>query len=144
MKDTWSDRDLPVLKAIVAIYESEGDPIATDDITSMVGFDESTVQRALRALKTEPYFTDATETANGDILYVGAPTSNALRVTGLWPSPEAVLDRLIAALKAAGNDEAREPEERSRFHQVAAWLGTAASQVAIGALAGAGGNLMTG
>jgi hypothetical protein len=95
------------------------------DIAPMVGFDKSTVQQALRALKTEPHFEDITETANVDILYAGAPTSDALRVTGLWPSPEAVLDRLIAALKAAGDDEAREPDERSRFNQVASWLGTA-------------------
>ena len=77
-------------------------------------------------------------------MIVGKPTSAALRVAGHWPSPEGLLERLVAALEAAGDDESRDQEERSRFKQIALWLGGAASQVAINALGGAGGNLLTG
>ena len=61
-----------------------------------------------------------------------------------WPSPEVQLERLIAGFEAAAADESRPEEERSRAKQVGLWLTGALSQIAIGALGGAGGNLMTG
>jgi len=84
------------------------------------------------------------ESANGEILWVGKPTSQALRVAGQWPSPESLLDRLIGALEDAGEDAARVPEERSKLKQVALGLRTAAAQIAISALGGAGGNFLSG
>lgn len=74
---------------------------------------------------------------------VGPPTSAALRGAGQWPTPEAQLDRLIAALSAAADDEERPDEERNRFRQAAGWLGGAASQVATAALGGAGGTWLS-
>jgi hypothetical protein len=53
-------------------------------------------------------------------------------------------DRLIVALEAVAEDDSRQPEERSRFKQITLSLRGAAWQVAIGALGGAGGKLMTG
>ena len=145
MADTWTSRDLPVLKAIVDIYEEVGMPAITpDQIQQRVGFDDETVYRALRALETEPYFGGAQRDMAGDILVIGPPTSKALRVVGNWPSPEAMLERLVGALEAAGDDPGRTPEERSKFKQAASWLGSFASQVAIGALGGAGGNIISG
>jgi hypothetical protein len=84
------------------------------------------------------------ETAKGDILFVGKPTSHALRVAGQWPSPETLLDRLVAALENAVDDETRVPEERGKLKQVALGLRGAAGQIAISALGGAGGNLLSG
>jgi len=144
MRDTWLERDLPVLKAAVQVFEREGDPMDADDIAAAAQLDADTVQRALRALSTEPFFDEGQETANGDILWVGKPTGQALRVAGQWPSPESLLDRLVAALEAAGEDDERLPEERSKLKQVALGLRTAAAQIAIGALGGAGGNLLSG
>ena len=51
---------------------------------------------------------------------------------------------MVAALEAAANDEGRDEEERSRFQQAKLTLKGAAYQIAIGALGGAGGNLVTG
>jgi len=144
MRDTWLDRDLPVLRAAVEVFERESDPMDADDIAAEAGLDAETVQRALRALSTEPFFEQGQETANGDILWVGKPTGQALRVAGQWPSPETLLDRLLTALDAAGEDEERPTEERSKIKQVALGLRSAATQIAIGALGGAGGNLLSG
>jgi len=101
-------------------------------------------QRALRALYTEPYLEEGRSAFGGKILSVGVPTGEALRVAGAWPSPEGLLEWLIAALDRAAEDETREPEERSKLKQAAIWLGGFASQVAIGALGGAGGNILSG
>lgn len=143
-QDTWTIRDLPVLKAAVDLYDQNGRTPRPSALEKATGFDHDTVQRALRLLYREPYFEKGTTASGGEIIFVGPPTGAALRVAGQWPSPEAQLERLIAALEAAAEDEARPEQERSRFREVALWLGGAASQVAIGALGGAGGTLMTG
>lgn len=142
--DTWTTRDLPVLKAAVELYDRTGRNARATEIGRASGFDHDTVQRVLRALYREPLFEKGTEAFGGEIIFVGAPTSAALRVAGQWPSPGAQLGRVIAALEAAADDDSRQPEERSRFKQIALSLRGAAYQVAIGALGGAGGNLMTG
>ncbi len=142
--DTWNNRDLPVLRAAVDIYERTGRSIKPRQIEQECGFDQETVQRALRALNREPYFEKVSGAFGGLILLVGAPTGNALRVAGQWPTPENQLERMVAALEAAANDEGRDDEERSRFRQAILALRGAAYQVAIGALGGAGGNMITG
>ncbi|MGW0037504.1 hypothetical protein [Gordonia sp. NPDC003376] len=81
---------------------------------------------------------------DGGVYIAGPPTDEAFRVAGMWPSPETQLERLIAALQTAADDDTRPDEERNRFRQAAAWLGTTASAIAIGALGGAGGNMLTG
>lgn len=142
MRDTWLERDLPVLKAAVEVFEQEGDPMDADDIAVMAKLDAEAVHRALRALSTEPFFAKGQETANGDILWVGKPTSKALSIAGQWPSSETLLESLIGALETAGEDDDRWPEERGKIKQVALGLQTAAAQIAIGALGGAGGNCL--
>jgi hypothetical protein len=120
------------------LYDQAGRNPSATELEAACGFDKETVQRALRALYREPFFEEGMTAWGGDILAVGPPTSAALRVSGQWPSPEVQLDRLIAALQAAADDEERPDEERNRFKQAAMWLGGAASQVAISALGGAG------
>jgi hypothetical protein len=145
-EDTWTTRDLPVLRAIVDLFEEEEDEggIQPWQIQQRSGFDEATVQKALRTLNRQPYFEDAQVIANGEIWMVGAPTAEALRVVGQWPSPEALLNRLIAELQHAAEDEGLPDEERSKLKQTAAFLGTTAWQLALNAMGGVGGNMITG
>lgn len=145
MEDTWEPRDLPVLKAAVEIYDQTGRSPSAAELGTACGFDSDTVQRALRALYRVPFFEEGLSGGRGGgILAVGPPTGAALRVAGQWPSPEVQLERLITALQAAADDEERPEEERGRFKQAALWLGGAVSQVAISALGGAGGHLLSG
>jgi len=144
MIDTWTTRDLPVLRAAVEVYDRTGRNPSAAELGAACGFDNDTVQRALRALYREPFFEEGMNTWSGDILAVGPPTSAALRIAGQWPSPEVQLERLIAAFEAVAADDSRSEEERSRAAKIGLWLTGALQQVAIGALGGAGGNLMTG
>lgn len=94
---------------------------------------------------TRPSFLDdVTNTAQGIIVYVGAPTADALRVAGAWPSPEDLLERLVTALEDAADDEGRPDEQRSKLRQLAVGIRSVGYQVAVGALGGAGGNLLAG
>ncbi|WP_137145094.1 hypothetical protein [Mycolicibacterium sp. CR10] len=144
MADTWESRDLLVLKAAVELYDEKGRSPRASDLERATGFDKDTVQRALRALYSEPFFEQGVESSGNQIIIVGEPTSAALRVVGQWPTPESQLERLVAALQAAADDEDRPEEDRSKFKQAILTLRGAAWQVALGALSGAGGNLMTG
>lgn len=76
--------------------------------------DPTALTRALRALYCEPYFEKATDSFGGEIIFVGEPTGEALRVAGQWPSPELQLQRLIEAFEAVAAHESRPEEERSR------------------------------
>jgi hypothetical protein len=74
---------------------------------------------------------------------IGAPTGHALRVAGQWPSPEDLLERLIGALENAAEDEDCEPAERRKFKQTATVLGSVGMRLAIAALGGATGNIIS-
>jgi hypothetical protein len=145
-RDTWINRDLPVLKAVVDIFEDDGeDNIEAGEIERRTGFDDETVQRALRVLYKHPYLEreSGMSDGNGRVLYAGEPTGDGLRAAENWPSPQGVIDRLVAALEQAATDESRPPEERSMLKKAALTIRGAAYQVAIAALGGAGGTMLT-
>jgi len=144
MEDTWTDRDLPVLRAVVKVFNQTGQTrIGIHEIQEETGFDKPTTQRALQMLYTEPFFDKGDERGIGNYVAAGKPTGAALRLAGAWPTPENMLDRLIAALEAAGDDETVAEPERSKLNQIALGLRGAAYQVAIGALSGAGGHMLS-
>ena len=136
-----------MLRAVVDIFENDDEDIIEPwDVARRTGFDEATVQRAVNALYKHPYLDQdaGMKNANGDIVYIGEPTGEGLRAAGNWPSPENLADRIVAALERAAEDESRTSDERSRLKQVALGFTGAAYQVAIGALGGAGGNIIAG
>lgn len=144
IEDTWTNRDLPVLKAVVQIYENTGRAkIRASEIERAVGFDSDTTQRALRALYREPYFEEATGAFGGQILFVGKPTSAALRVAGQWPTPENIVELLVAAFEAAAKDETLDEPERTRAQRIRDGLISGGSKIAIAALGSAGGHVLS-
>ncbi|GAB4933527.1 hypothetical protein [Mycobacterium avium] len=141
MEDTWTNRDLPVLKAAVELYNRTGMPARASAIAQAAGLDEEITQRALRFLLREPFFEDKGTLRGGDqIIFVGAPTGAALRVAGAWPTPENMVERLIAAFEAAAHDSDRSESERRRFTESAELLrpGSPGSPVAVRAFGGGG------
>ncbi|GAA1691942.1 hypothetical protein GCM10009745_41660 [Kribbella yunnanensis] len=107
MESTWESRDLPVLEAIVRLYEETGTLMSPSRIGVTAGVPESDVQKALRALQHNdpPYITKLSKQGNGDVYLVGAPTGHARRTVGAWPTPDALADRIIAALNEAADNE---------------------------------------
>lgn len=146
-RDTWTNRDLPVLKAVVDIFEcGDDDNIEPGEIARRTGLDDDSVQRALRALYKHPYLDPESgmSDVSGQVLFAGEPTGDGLRAAENWPSPQAIIDRLVAALEAASEDETRSTDDRGLLKKTALTLRGAAYQVAIGALGGAGGNIIAG
>jgi hypothetical protein len=99
--DTWAARDLPVLDATVSLLERSY-MVTVTDIAASTGLDASVVSQALDAL--DPVYVDFRKTTTGGdprFWYVFRVTPEARRVTGQWPTAEALADRLAAELSAA-------------------------------------------
>lgn len=143
--DTWNTRDLPVLKAAVDIYEESGrQAITPEEIAGVLDIDVETVQKALRKLNAGPYFGEMQAGWGGEIFMIGPPTAEAFRVAGHWPTPEGMVEQLIAALDRASGESDRDAEERTKLQQTALWLRGTLYTIAVGALGGAGGNAING
>lgn len=113
VESTWETRDLRVLENIVNAYDETGSSPRPPSIATSIGLPEEEVQRALRALRHNepPFFTKMTGAMGGIILLIGEPTGHARRVVGAWPTPDALADRIIAALNDAADNE---PDEEKK------------------------------
>lgn len=110
MRNTWVERDLPVLAAIVAaLDEALGGLVTVDEIASTTGLTPEDVGRATLALEDE-YLT-LTRTMGGVGSWaVRSVTPSARRAAGQWPAPADVVDQMVAALEhaaEASSDESR-------------------------------------
>jgi hypothetical protein len=97
---TWTSRDLPVLTAIVEVYERTGRVMRPNEIVEQPGVDADHVEAALRALEGEdpPFITKLERRASGGISLIGKPTGQAKG----W------LRKTAASLGNAGRDLAVE------------------------------------
>ena len=77
MEETWTSRDLPVLTAIVEVFERTGRVMRPNEIVEQSGLDADQVETALRALEGEdpPFITKLERRASGGISLVGKPTA---------------------------------------------------------------------
>jgi hypothetical protein len=112
MESTWETRDLPVLDAIVRYFDEHDGPEVPDVETfaKLTGMDPGQVARAVRALSPRFLNTQATFGGLMHVAIIGV-TDEAREKVGQWPTPEAVADRIVAALLEAAD---REPDERRR------------------------------
>lgn len=143
MDDTWFERDLPVLDAATAICDDRGEARSAE-IEQATGLDPDTLQRALVALQAGGFFTEVADSGNAGIWAVSGPTMRARQAVGAWPSGDVLTKRLIAELESAAADGSRTEEERGKLRQAASWIAGFGYQVAVSALGGAGGNMMSG
>lgn len=132
MEETWTSRDLPVLRAIVEVFERTGRVMHPNEIVQQSGLTGDQVERALNALEGEnpPFITKLDRRASGGISLIGRPTGHARRAVGAWPSAETMADQIVQALEEAAE---REPdtERKSWLRQSASYLGNAGRDLAI-------------
>lgn len=132
MRDTWTERDLPVLNAIVETFEDSGPGVSPEQIEERTGLDTKTVQRALTALESEepPFLSQLERVLSGQVVFIGAPTGHARRAVGAWPTAEVIAERLVEALAEAAD---REPDEerKSFLRKTATYLANAGRDLAV-------------
>lgn len=122
VEPTRFDRDLPVLETVIQLLEEQGYPgafVQVSQIAERSGIDAHTVMAALSAMQ-HTYVSLHLVFAGGDPYpqMVSGVTAEARRVVGQWQTPDAVTDRLLAALNEAAEHE-EDPAKRSRLRSAA-------------------------
>jgi hypothetical protein len=134
MEQTWNSRDLPVLDAVVSLFdESPGDLLLGEAVVERTGMDRGAVGSALYALSPDYVRLGrklAEEDSSIDLQVIDGVTAEARRSVGQWPTGESLIKQLIAGLDEAAEQE-MDPERRSRLRDVARGLGGAAKSIAI-------------
>jgi DNA-binding MurR/RpiR family transcriptional regulator len=134
---TWETRDLPVLRAIVALSDEGISFITPQGIADRARVPEPTVQLALNALAGErPEFFQSKATTFAQLderrfTSITEPTGHARRAVGTWPTPENLADQILAALAAAAENEPDE-EKRTRLRKALEILRSAGRDVILG------------
>lgn len=134
MRETWVDRDLPVLDATVSLLE-ESYMVTVSDIADRTGLDLADVSRALETL--DPTYLDFRKTTTGGdprFWYVHKATPEGRRAVGQWPTPEALITSLAGELTAAAERET-DPERKGLLSYSARLLGDTLRDLVIEAAA---------
>ncbi|MGH3656848.1 MAG: hypothetical protein ACRDUA_09320 [Micromonosporaceae bacterium] len=114
--DTWTPREVPVLKATADLLEQApvGRFVSSRDVAEATGIDHDQVTRALDAL-SDRHIEARPDKRRGGV--------NVLRLTpagridaGMWPSPEALTERLLASID--DHIERATPEEKSKLERL--------------------------
>ena len=118
MHDTWFSRDLPVLDVAVRLLDKYDD-IDDRAIERETGFDEVTVQHALKALVGIYLVPFDGQPGSGRIQFLRGVTPAARRAVGAWPTPDSLVDQLLVALRErAGEEDVPATEEQSRAREI--------------------------
>jgi DNA-binding transcriptional ArsR family regulator len=119
-EDTWFSRDLPVLVAIVTLFDRAGFGFITyQQVADRTGLSGDVVSQSLRALRGGNYI-ESPPAGGSDLSQhlVTGVSAGARVVTGQWPSDHTVVERLLAALeeesRLAPTEEKREKLRRLR------------------------------
>jgi hypothetical protein len=122
IRDTWQDRDLPLLEAIAIAEEEEGarEPLHSFDsrLSDATGLDDGDVQLGLRALYEDEYITGNPQRLSSrifDLVRIRL-LGKGRRTVGQWP-PEDQYDAFVRVLQQQ-IAEAPTEAERSRLEKL--------------------------
>jgi DNA-binding MarR family transcriptional regulator len=130
VEDTWGNRDVPVLNAVVALLEHSY-MVTVSDIALRTGLDQADVTRSLDAM--DPVYLDFRKTETGGdstFWYVLKVTPEGRRVVGQWPSAEGLIDRLVKGFSDAADHE-EDAEKHYQLRQAASLLSDSVRDVAV-------------
>lgn len=133
MEETWTSRDLPVLTAAVELYEEQvpgRDEVGRREIAEQTGLTDDDVDRAMIALVHEGYLDWRTNPGDDRIASwrLTGVSGAARRLVGQWPSPERLVEQMIAALLQAAEAEP-DPDRKTRLKAAAQALGSFAKDL---------------
>jgi DNA-binding MarR family transcriptional regulator len=130
VEDTWGNRDVPVLNAVVALLEHSY-MVTVSDIAQRTGLDQADVTRSLDAM--DPVYLDFRKTETGGdstFWYVLKVTPEARRAVGQWPNAEGFVDRLVKGFSDAADHE-EDAEKHYQLRQAASLLSDTVRDVAV-------------
>lgn len=108
--DTWSTRALPLLRSAVARFETYGEA-TSEEIAADTGLGYRLLHETAFRLRDEGFLDIYFE--GGGSFHITGITERGLTEVGAWPTPESLVERLLAALEEQANAAPTE-QERSR------------------------------
>jgi hypothetical protein len=126
MENTWSERELPVLNALVQQLDDAAGASFPElkDIIEDTELDISEITKAAIALDGSGYI-ELVKSGSEEAWFVKGVSKEARQAVGQWPAAEQLLDALVRRLTEAADQEA-DPEQQSRLRQAAITAGGAA------------------
>jgi hypothetical protein len=130
--DTWARRDLPVLDAIVSVFDKpDRYQMRMPELVGLCRLPEGEVQAALRVLAnaTPPYISGTEVSGLTYPVIITDVTERARRAVGQWPTPESLVNQVVNGLSEAAAHEP-EPGKKWALREAASVLGDTAKDVA--------------
>lgn len=128
MRDIWTTRDLPVLRAYVELENADDDiSNANDDVAAELGMTLDELDRSLSKLDQAEYI--HTRATFGGV-YVTGVTERRLREVGAWPSEQTALDRMLEALESIA-EHTDDEDTRTRARKIIEGLSGAGRQLGL-------------
>lgn len=138
LDNTWTTRDLPILRSALRRLDAGEDFPDLEEIRAEVGLDVTQMRAGLRALEhAGPPYIELTYTMAGPARvggHVKGVSERARRELGTWPSATSMVDRLVEALEDAEEEE-QEPERKSKLRAARDALAGMARDVAVTVIA---------
>lgn len=131
LEDVWRDRDYPVLREIARRLDESNQLVSSEFLVSATGLDEEQVSRAVRALSRRQLV--RVQWFGGGNFFVNDVAGGVYTLTGLHPSGDDAVSRLVDGLRQAADQEPDE-DERSRLRRAADGLLSVSRDVLSGVL----------
>jgi hypothetical protein len=137
--ETWTKRELPVLASVLRRFDAGELLVDLEDVRAELEMPGPQMWMAVTALRdaSPPYIELELSGGWGDLHAGGVVTrvyERTRRELGSWPSPEGVLEQLVAALQEAAEREP-EPDRKGRLRAAADALGSVARDLAVRVIA---------
>jgi hypothetical protein len=116
LDDVWTARDYPVLREITKRIDA-GETPTVDMIRDALGYDDQTLQLAVKALDRR-HLVDGIRSDQAGIVRFTDVSAEAYFLTGLHPSGDDAVSDLADLLRQAA-DEVDDPDEKTRLRRAA-------------------------
>ncbi|MCO7238405.1 DUF4423 domain-containing protein [Aeromicrobium sp. CnD17-E] len=124
LHDTWHARDLPVLRTTVALMDGNTRPPGYQEIAGEAHVSEDETRAALLNLHRAGLIeaTISNDFEDAGVLWVTNVSREALTLSGQWPSPETIADRLLITLQELA-EHGSDPVEKAKARKALDALG---------------------
>ena len=131
LEDVWASRDYPVLVEVTRRIDA-GEMPSVDQVRDALAIDNETMKLATKAL-VRRQLVHGFGSAEASIIQFSDVSAEAYFLTGLHPSGDDALSRLVDTLRQAA-DQTPDPEEKSRLRKAADAMLNISRDVAVGVM----------
>lgn len=128
--ERWNRIDMPVLLELARAAESDEGVAGIDDIARRNGLRTRDVLTSFDTLKRTGFVDAQLDPDDGGEYSFIQLSEKGLYATGLWPTPDTALDRMITALDVIA-ENTNDEDTRTKAQKFAAWLRASGTTVGL-------------